>query len=147
MLAFQPVARLGVVEGLQGRFPPNQWEVLAVVLRMTARAIFLRGLGIHDRGVVAAMRGESLGDFRVAFQASKLLTAPTQAVAEGALGGSVPSLVHSGERPGRDLRASLGANQQLCPCDCKEHPNATPTTGIGRHQTSATGKVRKPRLS
>lgn len=75
VLAFQDVTCLRVVEALQGGFPTNELEILSVVFGMAARAVFLRGLGIHDGGMVAAMRGEPLGDFCVAFKASEFLTA------------------------------------------------------------------------
>ncbi len=48
MLAFQHVAGLRMVKALQGRFPANELEILSVVFGMTTRAVFLRGLGIHN---------------------------------------------------------------------------------------------------
>ena len=148
VLAFQHVARLRVVEALQGGFPTNELEILSVVFGMAARAVFLRGLRIHHGGMVAAMRGESLGNFRVAFEASEFLAASPQTMAEGALRGPAPSLVRPGKGSGRDLRAGRDTKPQPRPCDCKEQPDAPYSAKIHKHRISNSGTQRnvpKPR--
>lgn len=106
VLAFQQVAGFGVVELFLRRFPVNELKVFAVMLGVTANAVFVRRRGFHHRGMETLSGGKALPDFRVAIQALERAAGP-EFVATGALGDAGERLVGFGQRAWRNLRMGL----------------------------------------
>lgn len=103
MLALQAVAGLRVVESLFGRQPVDNLEVRAVVLGMASDTLVVIGL-LHNAGVIAGVRHDPAGNFRVAAQAFEAPASARQPVAGSAFCGPAQELVGPGKRPRRNLR-------------------------------------------
>lgn len=93
--SLQAVARLVVVEALEGRLPVNQGKVFAIVLGVASRAVQL----IFKTRMQPLSAGHFRRNFRVAFLALQNGRALAHHMATGALRRSAESLVRTGQRP------------------------------------------------
>ena len=95
MLSLQLVARLAVIERLEGGLPVDQRKVLAVVLRVAFRAVLLA----WESGVQPAVIADFPCDFRVALLALEKRGSPAYRVAGPALCRSADRLMSFRQRP------------------------------------------------
>lgn len=110
MLALERIARLAVVKALQGRNPPDELKVFAVVLGMAACASFLVAFR-NQRGMQPAPRIQTVSNLRVALQAAEFRGACAQLMTVNALCGAAEGLVRAGKRSRRNLPLRRKAQQ------------------------------------
>jgi hypothetical protein len=101
--AFEKIARLGVIELREIHIPADGYEVLAVVLGVTARALALSASGFDLSRVKTPPCLEPLPDFGVTIQAPQITVRCLQAMTGGALSGGVERAVSLGQLAGRKL--------------------------------------------
>lgn len=101
MLSFQRVPGLLVIK--RPRIPLDQREVLAVVLRVAARALLARTGRDVISGVEALSIRHSGCDLAMTVKTFELRLA-SQLMASGAISRSIQGLVRPGKRARRDLR-------------------------------------------
>jgi len=101
MFALQQVPGELVIEGL--RVPLDQWKILAVMFRVTLRALIARPLRDVVRGMESLPRRQTSGDFRVAVKTLQRGRA-VELMTRRAVGRPIQRLVSPRKRPGRNLR-------------------------------------------
>ncbi len=112
MFSLQHVAGFAVIEGGGRGIPADEGEILAVMLGVATGALFLAGADGAKGGVQAAPGREPAGNIAVALQAFEAGRACRQLVTTGALGGAAQRLVRPGKGAGRDLRRTVGGEQE-----------------------------------
>lgn len=102
---FQDVASASMVEFRQRCVPPNQGEILTVVLRVAAHAAFPRHLGAHQRRVEPPLFLQTPADLGVAIEALVFGRSLPDVMAIGAVCRTAQESMRPGELAGRDLGA------------------------------------------
>jgi len=119
VLAFQYVSRLLVIEGLG--IPLHNREVLAVVLRVAAHALFAGAWGEVIRGVQTLPIDQASGDLGVAIQALEAGFPGPQPMARGAVRGAVQGLMGAGKGARRNLCRRRKGKKQERTCNDLQH--------------------------
>lgn len=86
----------------------NERKILAIVFEVALHAVLAIGILHPEKRVVALMRGQTVRNFLMAFEALERRRAGSELVAGVALGRAVQGLVRFGERSGRNLGAGTG---------------------------------------
>ena len=101
-----------MIELFERRLPMNESKILAVVLEVAPHAIPAIGILHPKKSVVALMRGQSIRNFFMTFEAFERRRAGSELVASVALGRAVEGLVRLGKRSGRNLGAGAGGAEK-----------------------------------
>ena len=92
------ISSLSMVKLLEGRFPTNKRKILAIVFEVATDAVPAVGVFHSQARVVALMRGQTIRNFLVAFEAFECRRAGSELMAGVALGRAVERLVRFGKR-------------------------------------------------
>ena len=90
----------------------NERKIRAIVFEVAPHAVLAIGILHPEKRVVALMRGQTVRNFLVAFEALECRRAGSELVARVALGRTVEGLVGFRERSGRNLGAGTGSDEQ-----------------------------------
>src|ERR1700692_4193691 len=112
VLVHQRISCLSMIELFERRLPVDKRKILAIVFEVAAYAITAVGILHPEKRVVALMHRQAVGNFLVTFEAFERGRAGSKLVAGVALGRAVEGLVRFGERPGRNLGARGGRDDQ-----------------------------------
>jgi hypothetical protein len=86
MLFHQRISGLSMIELLERRLPMDERKILAIVFEVAPHAISAVRILHPEKRVVALMRGQTVRDFLVAFEAFEGRRAGSELVAGVALG-------------------------------------------------------------
>ena len=101
-----------VIECFGRRVPLDEVEIWAVVLGMAARAVPASAALANQRCVQAALLGQTLGNFHVAFETFQIGFPRADFVTARALGWPAEGSVRSGKRAGGNLGPPGSGQQQ-----------------------------------
>ena len=111
VLAIERVPCLPVIELIAGRFPLDDVELRAQVLRVAPNAVLVPGKVLRGSSVEAPLICEPQPDFCVATGAFKFSFAQPKGVAGGAVNGTLEALVRLRERTRGDLSLNRQASE------------------------------------
>jgi len=112
VLPLQHIPRFAVIECFRRGVPLDEVGIWAVVFGMAARAVPAGAALAHQRCVQAALLGETLGNFHVAFETFQIGFPRADFVTARALGWPAEGLMRSGKRAGGNLGPPGGGQQQ-----------------------------------
>jgi hypothetical protein len=121
-----------MVEGFFRGLPPNQWEILAIVVRVARYAVPAARSGPEHRRMEPSPFGETIGDLGVTVEALELRRTRREFMTIGAVEWAFKRLVSAREWPWRDLCRRAGS-------DCKQpkqRPNPPSTNRAVRRESS-----------
>jgi len=133
MLSLQLVARLAVIERMEGGLPVDQRKVLAVVLRVAFRAVLLA----WESGVQPAVIADFPCDFRVALLALEKRGSPAYRVAGRALCRPAHRLMSFRQRPRRNLAGKNRRSSKEKKDQSDQGKKMAHSKGIDRRPTQA----------
>src|ERR1700680_525401 len=90
----------------------NERKILAIVLEVAPHAVSAVGILHPEKRVVALMRGQTVRNFLMAFEAFERRRAGSELVARVALRRAVEGLMRFRKRSGRNLGAGTGCDEQ-----------------------------------